>query len=322
MRFAKFYPFLLSIFLLQACATTSKTVKSNAEIDLDERLPQKELPNWVTENCLKKSSNGNTFYYFIGYGEGRNSSTAVSNALINSRQNALTCIFGGTISSTVSLNENNYNADLNSSTELTLSYSDLNWSGFEKVPERNFYADSTQRKIYMQYRWGTIEIEKEKARLANISKKIDETKAIEKEVQLKKKIIEKQKDQLKVLNRQAIELENIKSKSERAMKRLQNIADIKQQEENEIEGVIKLIPCGMSIGEFISNYTEPTSRGRAFYKSAIFWGDWMLLIENNKNYYKRPIKYIFKKKGLTGKFWDVCEERYRSSSYHQDIYDN
>ena len=292
-------------------------------VEEDEMFPRKVFPVWVTENCIRKSNNERDYYYFIGYGEGGNGSSAVSNALINSRQNALTCIFGGTISLKVSLKENNKSASFNSSTELSLSYGDLNWSGFEKVPDRDFYADDSQKKIYLQYRWAIEEIEKEKIRLKEISKKIDETRAIEKEVQIKKKIIEKQKSQLAVLNRQAIELESIKLESEKTIRKLKYISSVKANKETELRNIIQQIPCGMTIGEFVNVFRKwdravgRQGSGESYNHS--FWDDWMLVVEiwarvlTDKQVdiiKQKPLQYFYVKKGLTNTYWDVCKKQF------------
>mgnify|MGYP000081786327 CR=1 FL=1 len=151
-----------------------------------------KTPKWVSEDCAKKDGS----YLFVGYGEGQNASTASRNALISSRQSALTCLFGGTITSNISIRENNNTLDFNSVTDLELDYSYVNWGGYQKVPDRGFPLNDERTKIYIQYQWSALAISVEKDRLDKMASQIAQTKAKEKEISVQRSVIQRQKQQL------------------------------------------------------------------------------------------------------------------------------
>jgi hypothetical protein len=319
-----FYLFLLPAFV--ACSHAGSLSHKSG----DGIRPGVDLPKWITEDCFKHGPS----YLFVGYGEGPNSSAAVRNALISSRQNALTCLFGGTIASNIAISETNTTAQYESKTELTLNYSHVNWSGYEAVPGKSMHVPGDQTRIYVQYRWGTTEIEKERARLDKLSKEIEETKALKVEVGLKENLIQEQKARLADLDRQQQELAQIRSASDRAVQRLKQLNASREEKGQDILKVIDNLYCGITVGKMIELFREPDSAeavatGEYRYVSyvAFSWdqyqvrvgyeyirsklGDWPKVdemdgrvIEISKS---APVEFIFVNYGLTGKGYKVCK---------------
>ena len=221
----------------------------------DEMKPIIDLPKWALEDCFKQGDS----FLFVGYGEGQNSSSAVRNALISSRQNALTCLFGGTIASNIVISETNLSVQYSSKTELALNYSHVNWSGYEALPGKTIVVPGNLTRIYVQYRWRSSDIDKERIRLDKLAKEIEETKALKVEVGLKENLIQEQKTRLAELDRQSRELEEMKSASDKAVQKLQKIKLVKAEKSREILNVIENLYCGITIGKMIELFREPDS---------------------------------------------------------------
>ena len=295
----------------------------------------KQLPVWVADDCIKLDDS----YYFVGYGEGQNSATASRNALISSRQNALTCLFGGTITSTISIRENNTTVNFASTTDLELDYSYVNWSGYQKVADRSHALNDDRTKVYIQYQWSSVAISSEKDRLDKMASQLAETKAKEQEIRVQSHVIRQQKQQLQTLDRQAQELAALKTESEKAVARLQLINSNRQKEQASIVNVISYLYCGITIDEFSDVFRAPdaVSIGEVFYSGMISridsnWGDYQVQIkyvdlelllsremrkrENFEKFKPRIIKligrhkisFIFSENGLTKKGYDLCKK--------------
>jgi hypothetical protein len=296
----------------------------------DAIRPDIDLPKWTTEDCFKQGSS----YLFVGYGEGPNSSAAVRNALISSRQNALTCLFGGTIASNIAISETNTTAQYESRTELNLNYSHVNWSGYEAIPGKTLHVPGELTRIYVQYRWGNAEIEKERGRLDKLSKEIEETKALKVEVGLKENLIQEQKSRLADLDRQSRELEQIKSASDKAVQKLKQIKTNREEKSRDILKVIDNLYCGITVGKMIELFREPdtadavaTGGSRLIDHVAFSWdqyqvrvgyeyirsklGEWpktgemdSRVIDVSKS---APVEFVFVNYGLTGRGYKVCK---------------
>jgi hypothetical protein len=250
---AMHFCFALMLLGFFGCVHSSET---DSEITPELAIQNPDLPSWTTEDCVKV----NNFYYFVGYGEGSNSSSSIRNALITSRQNALTCLFGGTITSNVAIQEDSKNVRYDSSTSISLDYSHVNWSGYEVVAGRTFFLSKDQSKIYVQYRWDTASIEKERARLDNLAKNIEESKALKEEVKLKKALIDEQRAELSKLQHQEEELAKIKNSAEKAVHKLKQKQASRAEKSRDILQVIENLYCGITLGEFIEVFRKPDGR--------------------------------------------------------------
>ena len=295
----------------------------------------KKLPAWVSEDCTKRDGN----YFFVGYGEGQNSATASRNALISSRQNALTCLFGGTITSRISIREDNETLEFDSITDLELDYSYVNWGGYQKVSDRSHALNDARTKVYVQYQWSSVAISAEKDRLDKLASKIAETKAQGREIKVQSRVINQQRQQLKILDRQASELAALKTESERAVARLQQINENRAKEQASISNVISNLYCGITIDELSAVFRKPDSitvgdtNGSAVWRIDINWGDYQVRVnftqrgllipdyEQRKTSFFRAnkaktlrqlgaykINFIYAENGLTGKGFNLCEK--------------
>lgn len=296
---------------------------------------REKLPQWVSEDCIKKNDN----YYFVGYGEGQNSAAASRNALISSRQNALTCLFGGTITSSISIREDNETLNFDSRTDLELDYSFVNWAGYQQVSDRSHALNDGRTKVYIQYQWSSVAISSEKQRLDKMASQIAETKAKEQEIQVQSQVIRRQKQQLETLNRQAQELASLKTEAEQAVARLAQIKKNRQQEQASIVSVISNLYCGITIDELSSVFRKPDEVTPQFlydHFSEIFvnWGDYLVKISNREvnqlipdhkfqklQYYRskegpsatlkrlgpHKITFIYADSGLTDKGYSLCD---------------
>lgn len=298
---------------------------------------KEKLPQWVSEDCIKKNDN----YYFVGYGEGQNSAAASRNALISSRQNALTCLFGGTITSSISIREDNETLNFDSRTDLELDYSFVNWAGYQQVSDRSHALNDGRTKVYIQYQWSSVAISSEKQRLDKMASQIAETKAKEQEIQVQSQVIRRQKRQLETLNRQAQELASLKTESEQAVARLAQIKKNRKQEQASIVSVISNLYCGITIDELSSVFRKPdevTPRfeyyPKRFGEIFVSWGDYLVKISEREvdqlipdfkhqhlEYYQSKegpsatlkrlgpykIRFIYADSGLTNKGYSLCE---------------
>ena len=268
----KYLYIMLGCIIFAGCVHTNLDAKKENQPDID-------LPSWVNQDCFL--SNG--YYYFVGYGEGQNASSAVRNALITSRQNALTCLFGGTVTSKITVDEKNQSIDFSGHTSVTLSYEHVNWSGYEQVSGKVFYASKERNKLYSHYRWSQKSIELEQERLKKLSEKIDETQALKNEVSLKKEIIEDQKEKLAELQQQEQELKAIKSQSEKAVTRLKALNEARHKKERDILSIINNMYCGITVEKFIELFREPdhislpTSGGYGYIDGVHFYWDQFLV---------------------------------------------
>ena len=295
-----------------------------------------KAPDWVGENCTKKEG----FYYFVGFGEGSNASIAARNALIDSRRNALVCLFGGTITSSMTIAEDNKSSTFESLTSLELNYSDVNWASYEKIPDRSFFHDEKQTKVYMQYRWKELVITQEKDRLEKLSSEIQKTKTQKKEISIQRRLIDQQKAQLQELQIQEEEMKGIKNAAEKAALRLREMKRVKEAKSRDIAQLIPLLYCGITIGDFIEVYQKPDSiegvatgigigsslvnhiafnwheyqvQVRYEYLKSIY-GSWPTLRATRKYSYDKfmklknyPIKFVYSDYGLTQKGWSTCD---------------
>lgn len=237
-----------------------------------------KLPKWVSEDCVKKKDN----YYFVGYGEGQNSASASRNALISSRQNALTCLFGGTITSSISIREDNKTLEFDSTTDLELDYSFVNWAGYQQVGDRAHALNDSRTKVYIQYQWSSVAISSEKQRLDKMASQIAETKAKEQEIQIQSQVIRRQRQQLETLNRQAQELASLKTESEEAVFRLQQINENRNEKKESIVNVISNLYCGITIEELARIFREPDkieTRGFPYIHDLdVYWMDFIVMV--------------------------------------------
>tara|TARA_B100001093_G_scaffold515973_1_gene593624 strand:- start:72 stop:818 length:747 start_codon:yes stop_codon:yes gene_type:complete len=224
-----------------------------AEEAFSKKKKKIKVPDWVGENCTKKDG----FYYFVGFGEGSNASIAARNALIDSRRNALVCLFGGTITSNMIIEEDNKGSSFESLTSLELNYSDVNWASYEKVPDRSFFHEEKQTQVYMQYRWKELVIAQEKGRLGKLSSEIQKTKTQEKEISIQRRLIDQQTAQLKELQIQEEEMKTIKNAAEKAAIRLREMKRANEQKSKDVGQLIPLLYCGITISDFIEAYRKP-----------------------------------------------------------------
>lgn len=297
---------------------------------------KEKLPRWVSEDCIKKNDN----YYFVGYGEGQNSAAASRNALISSRQNALTCLFGGTITSSISIREDNETLTFDSKTDLELDYSFVNWAGYQQVNDRSHALTEDRTKVYIQYQWSSLAISSEKQRLDKMASQIAETKAKEQEIQIQSQVIRRQKQQLETLNRQAQELASLKTESEQAVFRLQQINENRSKKKASITSVISNLYCGITIDELARVFREPDkieARISEYYPFnavddiLVFWMDYLVEVDSsivksslqmkvleiadfnaNKTSIRRAIgsysiDRIYTDKAMTNKYYDLCK---------------
>ena len=298
---------------------------------------KEKLPKWVSEDCIKKNDN----YYFVGYGEGQNSAVASRNALISSRQNALTCLFGGTITSSISIREDNETLKFDSKTDLQLDYSFVNWAGYQQVNDRSHALTEDRTRVYIQYQWSSLAISSEKQRLDKMASQIAETKAKEQEIQIQSQMIRRQKQQLETLNRQAQELASLKTESEQAVFRLKQINENRSKKKASISTVISNLYCGITIDELASVFREPDKIEPRVSKSypytavddvLVFWMDYLVEIDSshiqsqlrsgdllrvayfdaNKTRIRRAIgsysiDRIFINKALKKEYYDLCK---------------
>jgi len=295
---------------------------------------KQKLPKWVSDDCSKREGS----YYFVGYGEGQNSATASRNALISSRQNALTCLFGGTITSNISIKENNTELAFDSVTDLELDYSYVNWAGWQQVSERNFALNERRTKLYIQYKWSADSITAEKDRLDKMAAKIAETKAQAQEIRVQRSVIKQQEKQLETLDVQARQLAQIKSASDKAVARLAQINQNRKAKKESIVSVISNLYCGITVDELSQIFREPdrmAAPNTAKYISnlQVSWMDYVVVIPasyvygrlNIESYeftltYLRQnyravrraigdwsIKSIKADKGLTRRGYDLCK---------------
>jgi hypothetical protein len=287
-------------------------------------------PHWTIEDCVEKDG----VYFFVGYGEGANKSSAIGHALIASRQNALSCLFGGTITSTVSVNQDAKNITYNSKTDVILDYSHVNWSGYTIVPGHTFLVPDNHAKIYAQYRWPVIDVEKERSRLDLLSKQITETAALKKEVATKQELIDDQKIQLAELKRQESELASIKSASDKAVARLAGMRQSQKEKSQDIKKVIDGLYCGVTIRQFTELFREPdkvelvASNGynELINYVSFLWGEFQIRVDieylkprigywpkvGEDVYNPRivaetaPIEFVFTDYGLTNRGYKIC----------------
>lgn len=241
---------------------TNSAAASAPKVELP---PGVVLPPWTSEDCVKLNGS----YFFVGYGEGPNSSAAARNAMLASRQNALVCLFGGTITSTISIRENETKATYESSTELKLDYSAVNWSGYSIVSGKTFFIDNAHSRLYSQYRWSEADIAKERSRLDGLAKKIEETNAMKQEIAIKENVIKEQKTQLAELQRQENELRAIKEASNRAAAKLLNLKKARDSKQNDMMKIIHRLYCGVTIAQLIDLYREPDKTELEYYGSSI-----------------------------------------------------
>ena len=267
------WPYILIFFCLSTL-TQCIHPKLNSS-SMENSLPAGVvLPEWISEDCTKK----NGYFYFVGYGEGSNASSAARNALLGSRQNALICLFGGTITSTVSIRETNEKATYDSATDLKIDYSFVNWAGYDAVAGKTFYIDSSHSKIYIQYKWNETEIAKEKTRLDTLAKKVEETNAMKQEISLKENVIKEQKERLAELQRQEGELARLKEASDRAAATLTNMRNAHNQKETDMHKIIANLYCGVTVEKLIEIFREPDEiesigTGDGFYQFIAFRWD-------------------------------------------------
>jgi hypothetical protein len=291
-----------------------------------------KTPQWTSEDCVEKDG----VYFFVGYGEGANKSSAIGHALIASRQNALSCLFGGTIVSTVSVNQDAENITYTSKTDVILDYSHVNWSGYTIVPGRTFLVPDDHAKIYAQYRWPLIDVEKERSRLDLLSKQITETAALKKEVATKQELIVDQKSQLAELKRQELELASIKSASDKAVARLAGMRQSQKEKSHDIKKVIDSLYCGITIRQFTELFREPdkvelvatNGYNELINYVSFLWGQFQIRVDAKYirpriGYWPKvgedvynprmvaetaPIEFVFSDYGLTNRGYQICEK--------------
>lgn len=242
---------LTTLFAMGIVGCAHESVKTEAAPQKTDVL--KTSPQWTSEDCHSASG----YYYFIGFGEGENSSMAIRNALLSSRQHAVACLFGGKISATVNIKETAEKADYKSNAEFNLDYSNINWSGYEIVPGKIFYATVARDKVYAQYRWNLAAIEKERSRIEKLSETVDSTNALKQEVAVKSAMIEEQKEKIRELDKQEHELLSLKSESEQAVLRLTKMRAAREQKSKDISSVIAQLYCGLTVAEFIEIFRRP-----------------------------------------------------------------
>ena len=157
-----------------------------------------ELPAWANQDCYPE----NDYYYFIGYGEGSNTSTAIRNALITSKGNALTCLFGSAITTRVTIEQDKNSTEFRGESSLELSYDNVNWSGYEQVAGRVHYVNESKDKLYSQYRWSTSAIKNERERISLLPEKSDETNELIKKADIKEDIVQGESAKLVPIKKQ------------------------------------------------------------------------------------------------------------------------
>lgn len=322
-------PRLVAAALAFTGVTTGCVHRQSLTPDITSIAPA-DAPPWISEDCTKR---GNS-YVFVGYGEGANPSTAIRNAMVASRQSALVCLFGGKITATVNIRETNQTAEFDAQTQVHLDYSHVNWSGYEIVPGRVFHPGKDRTKAYAQYRWNTLLIDKERSRLEDMSKAVEETNALKQEVALKGSMIEEQKRQIGELKRQEQELAALSNEADRAVARLEQIRKAREQKAKDITKVIGSLYCGLTVGQFIDLFRSPdreevTTSSEYRYVSSVrfYWdqfvisvpydyirsqlGNWPKAGERDDEVIRIARTYVFREiavdYGQTGKGYRVCQ---------------
>ncbi len=319
----KTFFFMVAHFLFLA-GCHSKLVKSEQD---SSQKPEIAHPAWVTENCAIVGDK----YYFVGFGEGNNAVNAIANALIDSRHNALACVFGGVLTSAVTVEENLNDAKMTSHKDFSLSSNNVNWDGYTPAPAKTFFADHSLTKVYVQYEWPISKLEKEKVRIAKLNEQIEKTKALANEVQLKEQLIDEQRQKIKELAAQEEMLKSIQNEADKAVARLGTLSSYQKNEGLEVKKVISSLTCGITVGQFIQNFRSPDrvviERGLYFVSEVkIYWNQYVVSIgwDQIKTFYGDtinektsdsrilelvspiPIHKIYENYGLSGRRYGVC----------------
>ena len=250
MKFMKIKVFILLITTLNLACTHSKRPKKIIV----------EKPIWLTENCIDDGKS----YYFVGYGEGLNTADSFRNATLSSKQVALTCVLGGTINSNIEVSETNNRVQYKDTTKIELNYSHINWSGFERVPDRIFFPSTDLLEVYIQFKWNKKQVTKEQKRLRKLSKKIEENKALKKQVAVSKKIaaekaalIKAQKSELNKFKKHERELKSLKSKKERVLAKLAEMKKKRNQKGREFVDMVQQMGCDVTYDDLVELIGKP-----------------------------------------------------------------
>ncbi len=215
--------------------------------------PDVSLPLWSSDNC----SIADEKYHFVGFGEGKNAVEAIANALIDSRYNALACVLGGVLTSTLKLEESLTDTKMTSQREFSLNSGNVNWDGYTQVSSRTFFANRSLTKVYVQYSWPISKIEREKTRLSNLNAQIENTKALANEVKLKERLIDEQQKRINELADQEERLKNIRNVADRAVAKMKAISKNQISEGAEVKKIMSTIKCGLTVGQLIESYKDP-----------------------------------------------------------------
>ena len=210
-------------------------------------------------------SSDTSYYFFIGNGVGASPTAATQGAMLDARKNAIMCLFGGSISYDANIRGSNHSLETASSTSVSLTAEDVDWSAFELLASEDTEANGSFTST-LRFRWSKRAITKIKATRDIVRKEKQKSRALEKVITAadrkaadREALIVAQEQELAAMRRHQFALLSAAARSDKVVAELEK----RKREQSELDqqwlNMVLRFGCGVTLTELKSLLGSPDS---------------------------------------------------------------